>query len=485
MSLPDRVREFLSNPHPGEPARPLLGEEDRLIVAVSGGSDSLALLHLLADQNLHPAANLLVVHLDHGLRPTSAEDAAYVRDRAQTLGVRCITDRQDVRAKALSEGMTLEEAGRKARYAFLAMVAKTEGAPVVATGHTADDQAETILMNLLRGSGPRGLRGILPVGNLPGSNDILLARPLLTTTRQEIETYCAAHDLSPIEDKTNLDPAYYRNWIRLELLPKIDERLPGVKERLRQTAEIVTADYELLDGILGDTWSFLVIDSGPGWLRLDLSVWRVLPTSLRRSTLRKAVSLARSDEADIGFRTIELARKVAQSGGVGSEATLPDGVRLTVGYDDLLIAGQGVRAPAVDLPQLPSGAHTILPVPGSVALTGNWVLGAKVIDQIELSEVFGNIDPWRAFISLPEPAELVVRPANEGERFQPLGLDGHSASVQDVMVNRKISSASRSRWPVVASPDHLVWLAGHQVDHRARVTDGRGAVIQLSVERAG
>jgi tRNA(Ile)-lysidine synthase len=381
--------------------------------------------------------------------------------------------------------LTIEEAGRKARYTFLATVARNEGAAVVVTGHTAGDQAETILMNLLRGTGPRGLRGMLPVGNLPGSDDILLARPLLTTTRGEIEAYCAAHDLSPIEDKTNLDPAYYRNWIRLELLPKIDERLPGVKERLRQTAGIIAADYDLLDGILGDTWSFLVLDSGPGWLRLDLSIWRVLPLSLRRSTLRKAVSLARSDEADIGFRTIELARKVSESGGVGSEATLPDGVRLTVGYDDLLIAGKGVRAPAVDVPQLPAGVLMSLPEPGSFALAGNWVLGAEVIDQVNVGEVYGNIDPWRAFVSLPETAGLVIRPANSGERFQPLGLDGHSASVQDVMVNRKIPSALRGRWPVVASPDHLVWLTGHQIDHRARVREGPGRVIQLSIVRAG
>lgn len=267
------------------------------------------------------------------------------------------------------------------------------------------------------------------------------------------------------------------------MLPKVRERFPAAVEQLRQTAEIIASDYELLDGILGDTWSFLVIESGAGWMRLDRSVWRVLPTSLRRSTLRKAVELARNDEADIGFRTIELARNAAETGQVGTEATLPDGVRLVLGYDTLLVAGAGVEAPPPDVPQLPDATPHFLPVPGKISLAGNWVIESTVLEIVDLSAVFGNINPWQAFVYLPDVVELVIRTAFQGEKYQPLGLGGHSASIQDVMVNRKIPSALRTLWPVVSTADHLVWLAGHQIDHRVQVKDKFGKVILLSIEK--
>jgi tRNA(Ile)-lysidine synthase len=454
-----------------------------LVVAVSGGPDSLALLHLLVSESIHPAKNLIVVHLDHALRPSSADDAAFVRDYAGTMGAPSAIMRIDVRELASEEGLTIEEAGRNARYEYLAEVAECNKSTVVVTGHTANDQAETILMNLLRGSGPKGLRGMQPISTLPGSDSIFLARPLLSVTKVEIEAYCAANELNPIQDKSNLDPTYYRNWIRLELLPKITERNPGLVDRLNQTAKIIAADYELLDDFLSDTWSFLVKDSGQGWLRLDMGVWRVLPTSLKRSTLRKAVSLIRNDAADIGFQTIELARKVAENGQVGSESSLPDGVTLTIGYDDLVIAAEGIDTPSVDVPQLPNVSPIRLPVPGEVPLAANWMIRTRIINQVDTSAAMGNGDPLRAFVVLPENAELEVRPVLKGERFQPLGLEGHSASVRDVMVNRKIPRASRGLWPIVATTDHLIWLAGHQIDHRVRVQNSGNAAVLLSLVR--
>ncbi len=461
----------------------MLRPEDRLVVAVSGGPDSLALLHLLVSENIHPAENLIVVHLDHALRPSSAEDAAFVRDYAAAMGTSSAVSRIDVRALASEKGLTIEEAGRNARYGYLAEVAECNESIIVVTGHSANDQAETILMNLLRGSGPRGLRGMQPISSLPGSDSIFLARPFLSVTRDEIEAYCSANELNPIQDKSNLDPTYYRNWIRLELLPVITDRNPGLVDRLNQTAKIIAADYELLDDMLGDTWSFLVKGSGPGWLRLDMDVWRVLPTSLKRSTLRKAVSLIRDDETDIGFQTIELARNVAEHGQVGSESTLPDGVTLTIGYDELVIAAPGTEVPQIDVPQLLDATPIKLPVPGEVPLAGNWVIRTRIINQVDTSAAMENGDPLRAFVVVPEDAELEIRPALKGERFLPLGLEGHSTSVRDVMVNRKIPRANRGLWPVVAITDHLIWLAGHQIDHRVRVRNSSKIIVLLSLIR--
>lgn len=483
MNLHARVGELLQSPHPNEPGRPLLRKEDRLVVAVSGGPDSLALLHLLVGENIHPAENLIVVHLDHALRPSSAEDAAVVRDYAAAMGTSSAVSRIDVRALASEEGLTIEEAGRNARYGYLAEVAEGNESIIVVTGHSANDQAETILMNLLRGSGPRGLRGMQPISPLPGSDSVFLVRPLLSVTRDEIEAYCSASGLKPMRDKSNLDPTYFRNWIRLELLPVMTDRNPGLVDRLGQTAKIIAADYKLLDDMLVDTWSFLVKDNGEGWLRLDMDVWRVLPTSLKRSTLRKAVSLIRSDETDIGFQTIELARNVAEHGQVGSESTLPDGVRLTIGYDELVIAAPGTEVPQINLPQMLDASPIKLPVPGEVPLGGSWVIRTRIINQVDTSAAMGNRDPLRAFVVVSEDAELEIRTILKRERFQPLGLDGHSASVRDVMVNRKIPRANRNLWPVVAITDHLIWLAGHQIDHRVRVQNSSSVAVLLSLVR--
>jgi tRNA(Ile)-lysidine synthase len=322
-----------------------------------------------------------------------------------------------------------------------------------------------------------------PISTLPGSDSILLVRPLLSVSRNEIEAYCAANVLNPIQDKSNLDPAYYRNWIRLELLPMIADRNPGIVNRLNQTAKIVAADYELLDDILGDTWSFLVKDGGPGWLRLDMGIWRVLPTSLKRSTLREAVTIVRSDGTDIGFQTIELARKVVENGQVGSESTLPDGVTLTIGYDDLAIAARGVGVPMTDVPQLPNVSPIRLPVPGEVRLAGDWAIRTRIVKQVDTSAAAGNEDPLRAFVVIPEGTELLIRASLKGERFQPLGLNGHTASVRDVMVNRKIPHASRDLWPIVTTGDHLVWLTGHQIDHRVRVQKSGDDAVLLTLAR--
>ncbi len=483
MSLSERVREFLSEPHPDKPGRSIVGGDESLVVAVSGGPDSLTLLHILAQGKVHPAEKLLVAHLDHGLRPGSAGEGEHVRETTRAFGIHCIVERRDVRALATAQGLTLEEAGRQARYEFLASVARTEGASTILTGHTADDQVETVLMNLLRGAGPRGLRGMLPLCPLPGNVDLTLARPLLTTTREEIEAYCRENQLDVIQDESNQDTAFFRNWVRLELLPSIDQRAPGVKRRLLNMSSIVAADYEALDDLTSKAWSSLLIESGTGWQKLDLRAWRALPLSMRRNTLRRALSLLRDDLRDVGFRTIELAREMAEDGQVGTEAILPGAVCLTVGYDDILLTGLNVIKPPLDLPQLPDAEPLPIQVPGRIQLEGGWAISAEISDEVDVDTVLDNQDPWQAFVALKEPIELWIRPVHPGESFQPLGLDGRSAEVREVMINRKIPSAARDRWPVVANDEHLIWLVGHHLDNRSRITGQTIRKIKLVASR--
>jgi tRNA(Ile)-lysidine synthase len=456
----------------------------RLVVAVSGGADSLALLHSLC--RIVPTHCLLVAHLNHQLRPSAAEDAEAVAAIAAKWKVKVQVGEADVAALAREQGLSIEEAGRKARYAFLAKTARAVKAAAVLVAHHADDQAETVLMHLLRGSGLAGLRGMPLNGPLPGAADVLLVRPLLTLPKAEIEAYCQAHGLLPREDETNQDPAFFRNRLRHELLPNLSTYTPQIKRRLQNLAAITAADYELLDSVVDEAWLNTVANKGSNWLQFDLAAWRAQPLSARRALLRRAVACCRPGLRDLGFESIEQARRLAEEGTTGTQATLPGAVELRVEYKHLTLSADPRHTP-FDLPQLSTDRPVELPVPGRVLLANGWVLVIELIASPDLNAIRHNPDPWQAFVALPENARLELRPRKPGERFQPLGMAGQSAALKDVMVNRKIPAAARSRWPVVATmsftESHLVWLAGHGIDGRFRVTGPGERVVHLQLYR--
>ena len=480
--LEDQVRAFLEQWAETEP--PLLTPQDRLVLGVSGGADSLALLHLLAVAGLHPRGNLVVGHLDHALRPASAAEAQFVARRCEAWGVACHVARVDVAALARGEGLSLEEAGRVARYRFLARLARRVGAPAVAVAHHADDQVETVLMHFLRGSGLAGLRGMAPAAPLAEAPELTLLRPLLSSGRAEIEAYCARHELEPLTDFSNEDTTFFRNRIRHELVPLLQQYNPQIRERLQQLAAIASADYELLQGERAKAWAEITLESGPEQLRVDLASWQALPLSLRRLTLRHAVRQLCPSVRDVGFRAVELARDVAEKGEVGAQATLPGGLVLTVGYEAWRLATEEA-APAPAPPQLPPGAEEPLrlPVPGRVALTNGWSLEASRVEALDLARVMANPDPWLAFVDAAQAGELVVRARRRGERFQPLGMEGQSTKVADVMINEKIPARARSRWPIIGNGSHLVWLAGVRLDERVRITAATKSVFELRCVR--
>lgn len=448
-----------------------------LIIGVSGGPDSLALLHALATHH-SPLSTLVAAHLNHNLRPSAANDARFVAATAKRWKVKAIIGDTDVAALAKEQNLSIEEAGRKARYAFLAQVARKENATAVLVAHNADDQVETILMHILRGSGLAGLRGMPLIGPLPGSPDLLLVRPFLTIERATIEAYCRAWQLEPLQDETNQDTTFFRNRLRHELLPLLAEYSPQIKQRLRQLSAVVAADYQLLEEITERAWSETVLDQGETWVQFDRQKWADQPLSTRRSLLRRAFSHCRPQARDVDFEAIEQARQVAEKGETGAQSALPAGVVLRIDYQRLTVTADPHSLPS-DIPQLPGDEPIPLPVPGEVKLPGDWLLTAEPISTPDLAAIYQNRDPWQAFISLPDGETLLIRPRQPGERFQPLGMDGHTAAVKEVMVNRKIPAAARPRWPIVTTHSHLVWLAGHVIDGRAAVTNNTQTAVHL------
>lgn len=479
MALQKRVQTWLENE--GQAARPylLLPPSAKLLIAVSGGPDSLALLHILTA--IFPPESLVVAHLNHGWRAEAAAEAEFVRETAVSHHIPCHIEKSDVIGLARAEGLSLEEAGRKARYDFLARVARQVGAKAIAVGHHADDQGETVLMHLLRGSGLAGLRGMLPVSPLPGADDLWLVRPLLTTSRAEIEQYCQELSLNPVTDPTNADTTYFRNRLRHELLPHLADYNPQIAQRLQHLAVVTATDYALIEQLTQEKWVEIVRECGPDWVKLDKTGWQALPLSLRRSTLRQAVRQLRSNLRDVGFEPVEQARLVAEAGTTGQQATLPGGLLLMVGYEHLLIAAQPDAVP-VTLPQVMGERAVPLPIPGQIQLANGWVLTAKFVEDIALAQVKNNPAPWQAFVAVAE-RPLRLRTRQPGEKMQPLGMNGRSNKLKEIMIDRKIPARLRAGWPIVATESHPVWLVGHLVDERARVTADSASIIHLQCHK--
>lgn len=448
---------------------------DHLVIGVSGGPDSLALLHALRKHIT--ADQLIVAHLDHGLRPSSAAEAQQVEGMAE--GLRFYAERVDVARLAKEQGQSLEEAGRIARYDLLARVATNEGASHVAVGHNADDQVETILMHVLRGSGLAGLRGMQMVSPMPGHPGVWLLRPFLGLSRQEIETYCAINELAPILDESNADPSFLRNRLRTELLPLLEAYNPQIRQRLVEMGRIISAEEDLLNSQTLTMWERLLVEQEEALIVLQRDQWRSLPLALRRRILRHAVAAVHPATGDVSFRALESAREIAEEGQTGASANLPDGVSVLANYEHLIIQRDAANL-TEGYPQLTGLEPRPLPVPGVIPLAGGWRLTAEWLsrEDITLAEIRHNQDEWRAYAAIGAADALFIRPRLAGERMRPLGLGGER-KVKEIMIDRKIPRFLRERWPVVATPDHAVWLAGHVLDERARVTEAAERIVRL------
>jgi len=465
---------------------------ETIVVGVSGGPDSLCLLHVLKRLRDELQIQLHVGHLDHAIRPESPDDARFVAGLAEEWGLPATIERQDVPALARAEGFAIEQAARRARYRFLARIAGEIGARTVAVGHNADDQVETVLMHLIRGAGLAGLRGMQPKLPYPpalGIHDahdvadtLTLVRPLLEVPRSSIEAYCQTHGLSPRFDRSNLDTTYFRNRLRHELIPELETYNPNIRAVLRRTARVIADEFDYLRRRRAADWD-RVVTEGDGHFVFDLEAWQTLHISTRRSLLRQAIRRLRCELRDIDWVHIENALDVANTKPAGSEATLPAGLALFKGYNTFTI---GERQPRPDWPLL-HVERLRLAIPGVTPLPGTeWQVVTDVLPRQKLSESqLHDPNPWHTVMDLSVAGtELYLRRRQPGDRFQPLGMAGHSKTVAEFMVSEKIPQHVRDQLPVVANAhDRIVWLAGWRLDERVRITETTAHVLRLPFER--
>lgn len=295
-----------------------------LLIGFSGGPDSLC----LADALLSAGGRVVLAHLNHTLRgDESDDDEAFVREFAAARGARCIVERIDVATVAHTSGESIELAARRARYAFLARAAAECGLDCVAVAHHADDQAETVLLRLLRGTGIEGLRAMATRAPLPGAPGTTLLRPLLRITRTEIESYCADLRLRPRHDSSNDSAEHTRNRVRLELLPLLRTFNPGITRVLARLADLAAADHEVQQWAARRAFKELAQVEARG-VRVDRAGWRALPAGLQRAMLRESVRIVRGALTDLSYDAVEEARAVLLSDAPQASAAITADVRV-------------------------------------------------------------------------------------------------------------------------------------------------------------
>jgi tRNA(Ile)-lysidine synthase len=455
----------------------LIKKGSRLVVAVSGGPDSTCLLHLLFELRGELGVELHVAHLDHRLRGAESEaDATYVARLAESFGMPVTIEKRDVKAYQKEKRISLEEAAREVRYRFLADTAEAIGAGGIATGHTLDDQVETILMHVVRGTGTRGLVGLKPLSHWRlNGRKFSVIRPLLEVGRQQTADYCHRHKLIPRLDSSNLSLSPLRNRIRQQLVPLLEGYNVNVKEALRRMAAIAADEVAFLDAEVTRLWPDVVTEQ-PGLIILDKDAFSKLPPALKRHLLRVAIENILGSLKDIETRHIEEIMDVLERP-AGKQVSLPGGLVFYIEYNRYLLGMASVNT----CPYPVIGGQYNINIPGETELPG-WRVEAEIIEPSEKGEGLVDND-FTACLDLEKTGgDLKVRPRKPGDRLQPLGMT-ETKKLNEFMIDSKIPRSWRGRIPVVLSPQQIVWLVGYRIDDRVKVTQDTKQVLRLHFRR--
>ena len=490
LDLVDRVRQTVDR-------HALLRAGETVILGVSGGADSLTMAHVLLGLRDACGVDLHVAHLDHGIRGgESRQDTLYVQSISRDYGLGFTEEYVDVPGLARDRGVALEEAARQARYSFLGRTARSLGSDSVAVAHNADDQVETVLMHILRGSGVAGLRGMRPLSwmdelrlgepekGIPAcpKSRVRLLRPMLQVPRAEIEAYCLEHGLEPRFDRSNLDQTYCRNRIRRELLPLLETYNPSLRTALTRMADVVAADYDMLRAQLVEIWPTVVRLHSAEAVVFDLEGIRSMPLSLRRSLIREGIHRLRRSLRNINWIHVDAAVRALEQGTTGTEVTLPHGLVLRLGYDEATLCAAEYDASPESSPRI--GRPLEIPRHGDILLPGGgWRLSTTMIPRSALPEGWSaERHPWVAYFDASRAsAPLVLRPRRGGDWFVPLGLE-HRQKVSNAMINLKIPRRIRGTVPLLICGSDIVWIVGYRQDGRYAVRNDTVDVLVVRLE---
>jgi len=438
----------------------MVGPGDRVLAAVSGGPDSVCLLHVLLDLGY----DVEVAHLDHDTRDgESRADAAFVRDLAAGWSLAYHCERRPVRAESETRRSSFEEHARQVRYKFFVRTAQERECTVIATGHHADDQAETVLMRLVRGTSPRGLAGIPPVGVRDG---LRVVRPLFECTRDEITAYLDAQDLRYRIDRTNADTAHVRNRIRHDLLPLLARDYnPRAREALLHLAELLRCDSDLLDA--------LATAAEKEVLAADEVLARAPFAGLHPALRRRVVArLAWRHGVDCPFERVDAAVRFA--------ADAPTGQRFDLGGGVLLYSGRET-VEVLPGPLETDDSEAALSVPGDTRAFGRCFAVAYCGTP---GDVARHCSPGlQVFDARALGSGLAVRRRRPGDRFTPLGMTG-TKTLKKYLIDIGVPAPQRDRQLVLTGDGRIAWVVGHAISAHAAVTPETREVVEVRVSDA-
>lgn len=443
---------------------------DKVLLGVSGGPDSVALTHILFQLRQELQITLHVAHLNHMFRGEEAwADAGHVAALAGSLDIPANIESVDVPALIKRQGLSAQVAARLARYDFFRNTAQKVGARRVALGHHADDQAETVLLNLIRGAGPAGLKGIPPV------REDFYVRPLIAVRRGRIEEYCREHCLSYRTDSSNLKPVYARNRVRLELIPLLEEKYnPSVVLSLNRLAGIIREEDHFLDDAAAGALPEVTTHTGPGVVGLSLGGLKALPVVLRRRLLRIVYRELSGNQGGPDFEHVDRALQMLDGGFRPGQMVWPGGILLIKRYDQLEIINGEMQTEA------PCYCYS-LTVPGCTYIPE---ADAGIIAEVlDISAVPGPklANPGEALLDLDTlPPPIEVRRRKDGDLFWPLGFKGR-IKLKKFLIDRKIPREQRGRIPLVTAGNQIVWVAGVRSGEKNKITPDTKKCLYLKL----
>jgi tRNA(Ile)-lysidine synthase len=448
-----------------------------LIVGVSGGPDSLALAHCLWKADIP----IIVGHFDHGLRPTSGQDAEHVQSLMQSWEVPCEVGKVDVRDYAREHKLGIEEAARICRYLFLLGLAEARGAAGVAVGHTADDQVETVLMHFLRGAGITGLRGMQAVSFQKELNPhIPILRPMLEVSHAEVLAYCQELRLLFLSDESNQDPSFFRNRLRLEVIPLLEQVNPAFKRVVLRNTLALQSDASLLEQLEEQAFEACLRSKQENSLQLDLGTFLSLAEGLQRRVLMHALNTLVPGLRNIGYEAVERVRKAIHNR--QNQVDFLANVKVWVNHDTIQLGYRHAEADFQDFPQLPLEKSYALNLGEPLQLANGWFIEAELVSQkvyvslpIEVKQ--DRQHAWLNPVDLLLPME--VRAMHPGERWAPLGMQGKHQKLSDFFINEKIPQGARPKWPLVLSEGSILWVCGLRISQAWRLIGDEPEILHL------
>lgn len=442
----------------------------KVLVAVSGGPDSLCLLHVLHRLAETLDIRLHVAHIHHGLRPEASTEARAVKKQAILLNLPVTVSRINVRQWQEKHGSSLQDAARQARYRALLTVAQRIGASRIATAHHRDDRVETLLMRLMAGSGLDGLKGI-PLKRVL-QNELEVVRPLYHVSREEIENYCRTHKLVPLWDPSNVRIDYYRNHVRLCLIPFLEAQYGShVRRALANTATNLAEDAIFLDNLGKKAFVEVAESKSEDGVWLDLTVLGTLSPAIQSRVIRRA--LWHSGSGRFGRVHVEQIQSLAAGISPSAQCALPGGLIAARAYGRLWVGNPSSRSEQPDsLVEIQVPGRTYLPC------CGKWLLAElRQISDVTLSAL--NRDEACLDVNkLSWP--LTARRRKDGDRMRPLGGEG-SRKLKKIFSDRKIPLVERNEIPLILSGDQIIWASGVEIAETCKVTADTKEVLYLKL----